>query len=221
MVMWTKRQNVSEVEVDASEMVFVGYGVNAPEYGWNDYEGIDVTGKTVLMLVNDPGFANPDSDLFKGRAMTYYGRWTYKFEEAARQGAAAAFVIHETAPASYDWDVVSSSWSGAQADLVRNDEGAGRAAIEGWFHVDFAQLLFDLNGLGYQPLKAAAAQPGFEAVEMTNTKLSGKVVQTIDRSTSNNVAGIVNGTARPDEFVIYTAHWDHIGMKPGSGDTDL
>ena len=218
-VIWTKRQNAEEVSVDASDMVFVGYGVNAPEYGWNDYDGIDVTGKTVLILVNDPGFANPDGELFKGRAMTYYGRWTYKYEEAARQGAAAAFVIHETAPASYGWDVVASSWSGAQADLVRNDGGAGRTAIEGWFHLDFAQTLFDLNGLGYQALKAAAAQPGFKAIEMPNTKLSGNITQTIEKRTSNNVAGIVEGTSRPDEFMLLTAHWDHIGMKPGEGDT--
>lgn len=218
-VIWTKRQNVEEITVDATEMVFVGYGVNAPEYGWNDYAGIDVTGKTVVMLVNDPGFANPEGDLFKGRAMTYYGRWTYKFEEAARQGAAAAFVIHETAPASYGWDVVSSSWSGAQADLVRNDGGAGRTAIEGWFHLDFAQQLFEMNNVDFQAAKINAAQPGFAAIKMTNTKLSGKLVQTIERRTSNNVAGIVEGTTRPDEFMLLTAHWDHIGVKPGEGDT--
>ena len=218
-VIWTKRQNADEVAVDATDVVFVGYGVNAPEYGWNDYEGIDVTGKTVLILVNDPGYANPDEPLFKGRAMTYYGRWTYKFEEAARQGAAAAFVIHETAPASYGWNIVSSSWTGAQADLVRNDQGTGRVAIEGWFHLDFVQKLFDLNGLGYQPLKAAAAQPGFKAIGMPNTKLSGNIVQTIDRRSSNNVVGIVEGTERPDEFLLFTAHWDHLGMKSGAGDT--
>ena len=219
VVFWTKRQNANELAIDETELVFVGYGVNAPEYGWNDYEGVDVTGKTVLILVNDPGYANPDSDLFKGRAMTYYGRWTYKFEEAARQGAAAAFVIHESAPASYGWSIVSSSWTGAQADLLRNDQGAGRVAIEGWFHLDFAQKLFDLNGLGYQPLKAAAAQRGFKAVEMPNTKLSGKIVQSIEQRSSNNVVGVVEGEVRPDEHMLFTAHWDHLGMKPGAGDT--
>ena len=218
-VIWTKRQNTAEVSIRETDMVFVGYGVNAPEYGWNDYADIDVTGKTVLMLVNDPGFANPEGVLFKGRAMTYYGRWTYKFEEAARQGAAAAFVIHETAPASYGWDVVSGSWSGAQANLMRNDGGEARAAIEGWLHLDFAQRLFDMNGLGYQPLKAAASQPGFKAIEMTNTKLSGQIVQTIKKGSSNNVVGIVEGSERPDEFMLFTAHWDHLGMKPGAGDT--
>ena len=114
---------------------------------------------------------------------------------------------------------MSSSWSGAQADLVRNDEGEGRVAIEGWLHLDFAQSLFDINGLGYQSLKAAAAQPGFKAVELPNTELSGKVVQSITKGTSNNVAGIVEGSLNPDEFVLLTAHWDHIGVKPGEGDT--
>ncbi len=218
-VIWTKHQNTTDVSVSNSDMVFVGYGVNAPEYGWNDYAGVDVEGKTVLMLVNDPGYANPEGELFKGGAMTYYGRWTYKFEEAARQGAAAAFVIHETAPASYGWDVVASSWSGAQADLVRNDGGAGRAKIEGWFHLDFAQQLFEFNGLEFQQLKAAAARPGFQAVELPITKLSGQIVQEISRGTSSNVAGIIEGSEHPDEFMLFTAHWDHIGKKPGEGDT--
>ena len=199
-------------------MVFVGYGVNAPEYGWNDYADIDVTGKTVLMLVNDPGFANPEGDLFKGRAMTYYGRWTYKFEEAARQGAAAAFVIHETAPASYGWDVVSGSWSGAQADLMRNDGGEARAAIEaGCIWICAKAVRYERSWIS--TLKAAASQPGFKAIEMTNTKLSGQIVQTIKKGSSNNVVGIVEGSEHPDEFMLFTAHWDHLGMKPGAGDT--
>jgi len=126
-VFWTKRLNKT-VSVNDSELVFVGYGVNAPEYGWNDYEGLDVKGKTVVMLVNDPGFATKDEALFKGNAMTYYGRWTYKYEEAARQGAEAVLVIHETEPASYGWNVVSGSWTGEQYDLVRPDLGASRAA---------------------------------------------------------------------------------------------
>ena len=218
-VIWTKRQNETEISINDTEMVFVGYGVNAPEYGWNDYEGIDVTGKTVVMLVNDPGYATPEGEAFKGRAMTYYGRWTYKYEEAARQGAAAAFVIHETAPASYGWDVVASSWSGAQADLVRGDGGASRVAVEGWFHRDMANTLFELNDLDFEAMKAAAAKPGFKAVPMPNTTLSSNITQTIDRRTSSNVVGLVEGTTSPDEYVLYTAHWDHIGKKPGAGDT--
>ena len=218
-VIWTKRQTEGEIVVDPSDMVFVGYGVNAPEYGWNDYDGLDVTGKTVIMLVNDPGYANPDGDLFKGKAMTYYGRWTYKYEEAARQGAAAAFIVHETAPASYGWDVVSSSWSGAQADLVRKDAGASRIAMEGWLHRDMAEHLFELNELDFEALKTAAATPGFKAVPMPNTKLSGSIIQTVEKGQSSNVVGIVEGTQRPDEFMLYTAHWDHIGVKPGAGDT--
>lgn len=217
-VIWTKRQNADEVSVEDSEIIFVGYGVNAPEYGWNDYKGLDVEGKTVVMLVNDPGFANPEGDLFRGRAMTYYGRWTYKYEEAARQGAAAAFVIHETEPASYGWDVVSSSWSGAQADLVRKGGGADRVAVEGWFHLDTAKQIFEYNDLDFDVLKTAAASPNFKPVAFENSFLSARVTQSIDTRTSNNVAGIVEGTTRPDEYVLYTAHWDHIGVKPGEGD---
>lgn len=118
VVFWTKRA-ADEVSLDSSDLVFVGYGVVAPEYGWNDYEGVDVEGKTVVMLVNDPGYADPESGLFNGNAMTYYGRWTYKYEEAARQGAAGVILIHQTAPASYGWNVVSGSWTGAQLDLAR------------------------------------------------------------------------------------------------------
>ena len=138
-VFWTKRLD-SSVTVSDAELVFVGYGVNAPEYGWNDYEGLDVKGKTVVMLVNDPGFATKDANLFNGNAMTYYGRWTYKYEEAARQGAAAVLVIHETEPASYPWEVVSGSWTGEQYDLVRPDGGASRSALEGWLHIDACLL---------------------------------------------------------------------------------
>jgi len=130
-VYWTKRLN-ENIDIKSSELVFVGYGINAPEYNWNDYSEIDVKGKTVLILINDPGFATQDETLFKGNSMTYYGRWTYKYEEAARQGAAAAIIIHETAPASYGWQVVSGSWSGEQYDLVRPDKGASRTALEGW-----------------------------------------------------------------------------------------
>jgi hypothetical protein len=130
-VYWTKRLN-ENIDIKSSELVFVGYGINAPEYNWNDYSEIDAKGKTVLILINDPGFATQDETLFKGNSMTYYGRWTYKYEEAARQGAAAAIIIHETAPASYGWQVVSGSWSGEQYDLVRPDKGASRTALEGW-----------------------------------------------------------------------------------------
>ena len=212
-VLWTKRQNENELSFDDSELVFVGYGVVAPEYDWNDYEGLDVEGKTVVMLVNDPGFARSSDDLFKGKAMTYYGRWTYKFEEAARQGATGAIVIHETAPASYGWDVVANSWSGAQADLVRGDGGAGRTVYESWITTDIARRLFAEANLDFDALKDAAKEPGFEPVDMGELTASGKVVQTVSRMESRNVVGLLPGTEAPDEYMLFTAHWDHLGKK--------
>ena len=206
---WTKRV-VERVSVQESEMVFVGYGVAAPEWGWNDYEGLDVRGKTVVILVNDPGFARGDTSLFDGPAMTYYGRWTYKYEEAARQGAAAALIVHETEPAGYPWGVVADSWTGAQFDLVREDEGASRVAVEGWIPGDGARELFRAAGLDYDSLKLRADQRGFQAVPM-GLEASVALRNTVRRSVSRNVVGLVRGAERPDEVVIYVAHWDHLG----------
>lgn len=211
-VFWTKRLD-SEVSVAESDMVFVGYGVNAPEYGWNDYEGLDVKGKTVVMLVNDPGFATKDDALFKGNAMTYYGRWTYKYEEAGRQGAAAVLVIHDTEPASYGWDVVSGSWTGEQYDLVRPDGGASRAALEGWLHLDTATEVFNASGLDLAEQMSLAATKGFQPVELAGLQLSADIQQKISTSTSRNVAGVIKGSERPDEYVLYMAHWDHLGIN--------
>ena len=211
-VFWTKRLD-SSVSVSDAELVFVGYGVNAPEYGWNDYEGLDVKGKTVVMLVNDPGFATKDANLFNGNAMTYYGRWTYKYEEAARQGAAAVLVIHETEPASYPWEVVSGSWTGEQYDLVRPDGGASRSALEGWLHIDAAQKLFDKAGLNMRQLMTAAAQKGFKPVPMSGLSLDATINQSVKTTQSRNVAGVIKGSVRPDEYVLYMAHWDHLGMS--------
>jgi len=213
-VYWTKRLEES-VSIQDTEMVFVGYGIVAPEYGWDDYAGLDVTNKTVVMLVNDPGFANPDGELFKGKSMTYYGRWTYKFEEAARQGATAAIVIHETAPASYGWDVVSNSWSGAQADLVRAGGGVDRTMMEAWISNEYAETLFSSAGLDFSEMKDAAQTSGFAAVDMGDLTASGDIVQTVDRLESRNVVGILEGKTTPDEYVLYTAHWDHMGKKTG------
>ncbi len=218
-VFWTKRlaQNIA---VDDSDLVFVGYGVVAPEFGWDDYAGLDVKGKTVVMLVNDPGFGSQDADLFKGNTMTYYGRWTYKFEEAGRQGAAAALIIHDTEPASYGWGVVSGSWTGAQYDLVRPDGGASRTLIEGWLHYDAANLLMDSAGLDLEELKAKSHVQGFTPVTMDGLSLSAALNQTIKTTQSRNVAGGVTGTKYPDEYVLYMAHWDHLGMNPDAeGDT--
>lgn len=210
-VFWTKRQEELDLSFSDSEVIFVGYGSVAPEYNWNDYAGFDPTGKTVVMLVNDPGYATQDPDLFNGNAMTYYGRWTYKFEEAARQGVTAAIVIHETEPASYGWDVVRNSWTGAQADLVRKNGGADRAMLEGWVTKDTAVKLFEEAGLDFETLKKAAEQPGFTAVPMGELKASGRIVQTVEKAESRNVIGVIEGSETPDEYVLYTAHWDHLG----------
>jgi Zn-dependent M28 family amino/carboxypeptidase len=206
---WTKRV-IDRVDIEDSEMVFVGYGVVAPEYSWNDYAGVDVQGKTVVILVNDPGFATEDPDLFNGRSMTYYGRWTYKYEEAARQGAAGVLIVHETEPAGYPWDVVTGSWSGAQFALVAEDANLSRAAVEGWITLDAARQLFTGAGLDYDELKARAASPDFKAVEMP-LRASVTIENQIERSTSNNVLATLPGSERPDEFVVYMAHWDHLG----------
>jgi len=212
IVYWTKL-NQPSVSVASSDLVFVGYGVVAPEYGWDDYADVDVTGKTVVMLVNDPGYANPDSGLFNGNAMTYYGRWTYKYEEAARQGAAAVILIHQTAPASYGWNVITGSWSGSQLDLAR-EPGAGTfAEVESWVTEDVARHLFELSGLDFTALTASAAQSGFAAVAMTGLSSAGTLQNTTRTMDSRNVVGVVRGTERPDEYVLYTGHWDHIGRR--------
>ena len=213
VVFWTKRQNANELSFDPTDVVFVGYGSVAPEYDWNDYADQDFTGKTVVMLVNDPGFATGDPDLFKGKSMTYYGRWTYKFEEAARQGATAAIVIHETEPASYGWDVVSNSWSGAQSDLVRADGGAERTMLEGWITRDTAESLFASAGLDLETLKQQAKSKDFEPVALDGIKASGKISQAIEQLESRNVVGKLPGATVPDEYMLYTAHWDHLGKK--------
>ncbi|HAY07520.1 MAG TPA: M28 family metallopeptidase [Hyphomonas sp.] len=220
-VFWTKHQNTNSVSFEPTDVVFVGYGAVAPEYGWDDYASQDYAGKTVIMLVNDPGFATGDPALFNGKAMTYYGRWTYKFEEAARQGATAALVIHETEPASYGWDVVAGSWTGAQSDLVRANGGADRALIEGWITRDMAAEMFAKAGLDLEVMKTAAKTRGFAPVTLEGLKIRGTVNQTIDAQTSRNVVGILPGATTPDEYVLYTAHWDHLGMKQGQPGDDF
>jgi len=211
-VAWTKRV-VDTEQIRNSELVFVGYGIVAPENDWNDYEGLDVTGKTVVMLVNDPGFATQDPDVFNGNTMTYYGRWTYKFEEAARQGAAGAFVIHETAPASYPWATVRNSWTGPQFALVDEDNNMGRVAVEGWLSSETAGSIVERAGLDYDSLKAAAEQQGFRAVPMGLTA-SVSLSNTVVRSISNNVMALVPGAGRADEYIVFTSHWDHFGLNP-------
>ena len=210
-VAWTRRVVESE-SIEGSEMVFVGYGVVAPEYGWNDYEGVDATGKTVVILVNDPGFATQDEEVFRGNSMTYYGRWTYKFEEAARQGAAGAIVVHEEAAAGYPWEVVTGSWTGPQFGQEAADGNMGRVAVEGWMRQEVAREVFDATGHSFDTLARQAATGGFEAVPLGATA-SVAVTNDIQRSESKNVLALLPGSERPDEYVIYTAHWDHFGKS--------
>lgn len=202
-----------KVSVQDSDMVFVGYGIVAPEYQWNDYEGIDVKGKTAVMLVNDPGFATRDPELFKGKAMTYYGRWTYKYEEAARQGAAGAVIIHETEPAAYGWDVVRTGWTGPNFSLVSEDGNASRCAVESWISLETARTVFEASGKNYDELKKTAAEPGFKPVSL-NLKASLELKNKIRKAVSRNVIGLLPGSGLKDEYVIYTAHWDHFGKNP-------
>ncbi len=214
VVYWTKHQDATNVSFDPSDVIFVGYGAVAPEYNWNDYADLDYTGKTVLILVNDPGYATGDPKLFTGRAMTYYGRWTYKFEEAARRGATAALVIHETEPAAYGWDVVENSWSGEQADLVRSDGGADRVLLEGWVQRAVAEDMFKAAGLDFEKMKTAAKTRGFKPVPLKGVQAKATITQTVSRKESRNVVGVLPGTKAPNEYFLYTAHWDHLGKKP-------
>ena len=202
---------VDSAGLENSELVFVGYGIVAPEYDWNDYEGIDMTGKTAVILVNDPGFATEDADVFNGRAMTYYGRWTYKYEEAARQGAEGAIIVHETAPASYGWNVVQNSWTGPQFHLQTEDNNMGNVAIEGWIQRDQAERLMQAAGHDFEQMKTAALDNAtFDAVPLGVTATT-TVNNTTERTTSYNFGAMVEGSERPDELFIYTAHWDHLG----------
>jgi len=200
------------VSVENSDIVFVGYGINAPERGWNDYAGLDVRGKTVIILVNDPDWQTPGlTGTFNGRAMTYYGRWTYKFEEAARQGAAAAFIVHDTAPASYGWNVVDNSWSGSQLYMQSANDGADQTAVNGWLTNAAARRLLAAAGQDLDALTRAAQQSGFHAVPL-GLRASLSVDNQIRRAASHNVIGVLPGRTHPDEYVIYTAHWDHLGL---------
>jgi Zn-dependent M28 family amino/carboxypeptidase len=212
---WTAHFASGEVKVKSAPLVFVGYGVVAPEYGWNDYAGVDVKGKTVVILINDPGNedANPDPKFFKGKAMTYYGRWTYKYEEAARQGAAAAIIVHETIPAAYGYQVVRNSNSGKKFWLDAKDQNAHRVQIEGWITLDTAKDLFKRAGLDYLQEKAAANRRGFTAVPMTGETLSVDAHSDITHLATRNVVGVIAGYKHPNDYFLYSAHWDHFGKK--------
>jgi Zn-dependent M28 family amino/carboxypeptidase len=212
----TTRHVTEQVRLNNSELVFAGYGIVAPEYNWNDYAGLDVKGKTVLVMVNDPGFT--DTALFKGKNMTYYGRWTYKYEEAARQGAAGVIIIHDTAPASYPWAVVRSGWSGAKLYLQTKDNDMSRAAMEGWITLDAAKKLFRLAGVS-DTLLQQAHKRGFKPVPLPVTA-AVTINNKLKKSTSHNVLAVWPGATRPNEYIIYSAHWDHLGIgEPIKGDS--
>lgn len=200
------------IDVRDSEVVFVGYGINAPEYNWNDYKNIDVTGKTVVVLVNDPGFATQNDALFTGNAMTYYGRWTYKYEEAARQGAAAVFIVHETAPAAYPWGVVESSNTGTKYTLMDNNLNASELPVMGWLTLDATEQLFKSANLSYQQLKQQALNDDFKATALNLTaNLAFK--NEVSHAKSHNVVAKLTGSEAPDEYIVVSAHWDHFGTK--------
>ncbi|MEA1618644.1 M28 family peptidase [Erythrobacter sp. T5W1-R] len=210
----------AKTSITGSEMVFVGYGINAPEKGWNDYAGLDVKGKTVIILVNDPDWQSAKLEgPFNGKAMTYYGRWTYKYEEAARQGAAAALIIHDTQPASYGWNVVESSWTGPQAHPQYGDKAPPLTQMNGWLHKDSARAVLAAAGQDLEKLTQAAQQKGFKAVPL-GLKLATSFDNTNRKFMSHNVIGVLPGREAPDEYVLHTAHWDHLGRCTPAPDGD-
>jgi Zn-dependent M28 family amino/carboxypeptidase len=207
------RREVDTVQLKNSPLVFAGYGVVAPEYKWNDYAGLDVKGKTVVVLVNDPGFKSGDRTLFKGDTMTYYGRWTYKYEEAARQGAAGIIIVHQTEPASYGWSVVSNSFTGAKLYLQRSDKHLSRCKLEGWMTEDAAKKIFAAAGITGD-FRALARKRDFKAIPL-NLVANVTIQNKLKYSTSHNVIAVLKGSTSPDECILYTAHWDHLGVgKP-------
>jgi Zn-dependent M28 family amino/carboxypeptidase len=213
-MMVSTQQQVLETGVQDSNVIFAGYGIVAPERNWNDYAGIDVRGKTVVVLVNDPGYATQNPRLFNGNTMTYYGRWTYKYEEAARQGAAAILIVHETDAAGYPWGVVTGSWSGPQIGLTADNLHVDKVAVEGWITLEAAQSLFAAAGTDYATMKAAAAKPGFKSVALADIKASAMLRNKVKNAMSQNVVARIKGKTRPDEHIIYTSHWDHLGLDP-------
>lgn len=200
------------IKIDKSDIVFVGYGINSPENNWNDFSATDVKGKTILILVNDPGYATGDKTLFNGKSMTYYGRWTYKYEEAARQGAKAAIIIHETGAAGYPWAVVQNSWSGSQFYLDNNELSGSALQFKGWVTTETAKNIFETAGLDYDKMIVSASKRGFKPVEL-KLKASVHLKNRVEHTKSNNVAALWPGSDRADEYVIYTAHWDHFGIN--------
>ena len=208
----------SDIKVDNADVVFVGYGIVAPEYGWDDYKDVDVRGKTILMLINDPPIPDPkdpsklDEKMFKGKAMTYYGRWTYKYEIAAQKGAAAAIIIHETEPAAYPYSVVKSSWAKENFELDQPNKNMDAVQVRSWITLDVAKKLLADSGQDFDALKKAAIKKDFRPVAL-KAKANISIKQTVRSFKSHNVLGKLEGSdpKLKDEWVVYTAHWDHLG----------
>ena len=211
---------VSEVRIEDAPLVFVGYGVSAPERDWDDYKGVDLHGKVAVFLINDPDFEAPTPGKFGGKAMTYYGRWTYKYEEAARRGAIAALIIHEDDAATYPWTTVRNSWDVSQFDIERPNPLAVHPLFEGWLARETAARLFHQAGLAFEQLKQQAMQPDFKPVTLRDMRISIAAHVTIERVLSHNVIGQLPGRTQKEESVVYSAHWDHlgIGVPDASGD---
>ena len=216
-VISTRRPGQAQVALSDAPLVFVGYGIQAPERNWDDFKGQDMSGKILVVLVNDADFEEPALDTFGGRAMTYYGRWTYKYEEAARQGAAGVIIVHEDAPASYGWTTVRNSWSGPQFDIVRSNADE-RIPVESWIQRDVAVELFRRAGLDFETLKAQARSRDFQPVALTGAALDVRFDVASEQIVTHNIIGRLPGTTRPDETILFTGHWDHIGV--GSPDAD-
>ena len=212
------QKSVDKVDVVDSELVFCGYGIVDEKLGWNDFEGVDMKDKIAVVLVNDPGYGGEDSTFFKGDVMTYYGRWTYKYEEADRRGAKGLLIIHETSSAGYPWFVVESSWTGPQLGLEKETVANG-ADIKGWIHLDMAKDLFERSNLDLSALIKKARTPGFKPVPM-NATVNTSLTNVYKRDKSDNIVAVLPGEANQEEHVIYSAHWDHIGIgKVVNGDS--
>jgi Zn-dependent M28 family amino/carboxypeptidase len=209
-VIWARRTE-ENVTIKDSELVFAGFGIVAPEYNWNDYAGVDVKNKVVVVLVSDPGFYAEDTTFFKGRTMTYYGRWTYKLEEAARQGAKGCLIVHATQPAGYGFQVVQNNWNTSKFYLATKDKEAYQSAMEGWITTPVAERLFSAAGKDFQAELQRAAQPGFKPYSLGQT-VSTSLKAKVKHDKSYNFIAKISGRKRPEEAIVYSAHWDHLGI---------
>ena len=219
-VVMSTRLPSQHIMLTETPLVFVGYGITAPERQWDDFKDVDVTGKVVVVLVNDADFEQPDLNTFGGRAMTYYGRWTYKYEEAARRGAAGVIIVHEDAPASYGWTTVQNSWSGPQFDIVRADAASERVQIEAWIQRPVAVELFQQAGLDFEALKVQARSREFRPVDLPGAEFSGMFDVATTQVQTRNIIAHLPGTTHADETILYTGHWDHIGVGAPDADGD-